>query len=408
MVATALLHELVAALRQPGIPAVVVKGLGPDDGVEILRRLSRALGRDAQIVGVPDPGVPTGGLWLTIARGLDAQEGGDPKRRVRRAVEERARAGQRTVLAVTHAERLAPEALGGLLSLAEGEPALRLLLLRSAGSAPDVAMALPDATVEIELADFAAPPIAAPRAEGAPIRRRPDGPRAGAPAGRGAKTAALVGVCVVAIVAGFYVATQPGSRLEPVLRAPEAAAGGTGTEPPALRDSARDRAPEPESAAVEPKPGPPPLPAPPVPVAAGEPATPPVPPADRIVTPRTPPLETAPTPQPAAPESTRVPPPARGTTPEPAPATAPVAAPEPAPAAPRIAATGAPIHINASPWARIEIDGAGVGETPLGDLVLTRGVHQVRAVFPDGRSQVREVRVGDTERYLSFGEAPRE
>ena len=41
--------------------------------------------------------------------------------------------------------------------------------------------------------------------------------------------------------------------------------------------------------------------------------------------------------------------------------------------------------INAKPWARIEIDGVDVGETPLGEFPLREGKHQFRAFLSDGR-----------------------
>jgi hypothetical protein len=80
-----------------------------------------------------------------------------------------------------------------------------------------------------------------------------------------------------------------------------------------------------------------------------------------------------------------------------------VAAPEPSPP-PAIAGNlSAPININAYPWARIEIAGRTIGETPIGELRLPRGSHDVRAIFADGSSRVRRVNADGNERFIMFG-----
>jgi hypothetical protein len=49
------------------------------------------------------------------------------------------------------------------------------------------------------------------------------------------------------------------------------------------------------------------------------------------------------------------------------------------------------VNIQAFPWARVYVDGQSVGETPLADLEIAPGRHEIRAVLPDGRVLIREV-----------------
>jgi type II secretory pathway predicted ATPase ExeA len=94
------------------------------------------------------------------------------------------------------------------------------------------------------------------------------------------------------------------------------------------------------------------------------------------------------------------------------PALPPVAAPAPAarPAAePAVVAAPPPqpvppvvLSLNADPWARIEIDGAPVGETPIAALPVAPGRHRVTARMPDGRVLEREVDVHDGNRRIVF------
>ncbi len=390
MIATAFLHELAAALREPATPTVWVREIATNDARELTRRLSRALGRNASIIVVPDTSVPAGGLWLAIARGLNAPEGGDPKRRVRRAIEERARTGARTILALPHAERMAPEALGGLLAMADASPELRLLLLTEGdASLPSL---LPDGTPTLappaappEPAAAANPPAANPRATAPAPKDAGDEPaRALAwPLGIASRTrvmaAAIIGA--IAIASGFWWAT----------RAPET--------PPAVAAASTPREasnPVPAQAADEPAP---PLQDRPSIVAAPAPRpSPPVAPAPSAPAPTVAPAEVAATPMPE-----RTPPALPSAGPA---AAAPPRDLAPAPAPPAEVAETGPVgravHINAVPWARIEIDGVYRGDTPMGNIRLSPGVHEVRATFPDGSWSVREVRVGDNERYLSF------
>lgn len=58
------------------------------------------------------------------------------------------------------------------------------------------------------------------------------------------------------------------------------------------------------------------------------------------------------------------------------------------------------VHINATPWARVTIDGRELGATPLGNVELTVGPHALRAEFADGTVIVREIRIDANHRHL--------
>ncbi|MDH3686043.1 MAG: AAA family ATPase [Myxococcales bacterium] len=60
------------------------------------------------------------------------------------------------------------------------------------------------------------------------------------------------------------------------------------------------------------------------------------------------------------------------------------------------------VHINATPWARIHVDGRPLGVTPLGNVPLTRGEHHFRAELPDGRILDRRVDISETRRHIAF------
>jgi hypothetical protein len=76
-----------------------------------------------------------------------------------------------------------------------------------------------------------------------------------------------------------------------------------------------------------------------------------------------------------------------------------LAAASPAPAAD---AASVLVHVNARPWARIDVDGRELGLTPLGNVPLTPGVRRFRIEMPDGRVLEREVRVDEHTRRLTF------
>lgn len=65
-----------------------------------------------------------------------------------------------------------------------------------------------------------------------------------------------------------------------------------------------------------------------------------------------------------------------------------------------------PVSINAVPWARIEIDGDMAGVTPIGELPIQPGRHEVRAHLPDGRVIDRQVTLGVGGGHVTFDEAP--
>ena len=64
--------------------------------------------------------------------------------------------------------------------------------------------------------------------------------------------------------------------------------------------------------------------------------------------------------------------------------------------------TGPRLSVNAKPWASIRLDGAEVGETPIGELRLTPGPHVVSATLPDGRVVERSVEAKAGDLYLVF------
>jgi hypothetical protein len=120
------------------------------------------------------------------------------------------------------------------------------------------------------------------------------------------------------------------------------------------------------------------------------------------------PQEVAAAPEPEAAPDVAAPPPALATTPAPTPAEAVEAsagdATEPT-SAESDAGTASEtilVSINAVPWARIEIDGADAGLTPLADWPLEPGQHQFRAIFGDGREVVRTETIDPLNRRILF------
>ncbi len=69
-----------------------------------------------------------------------------------------------------------------------------------------------------------------------------------------------------------------------------------------------------------------------------------------------------------------------------------IAEPPPSPAAtPAAPAVAVPVHINAFPWARVHLDGRYVGVTPLANLAVAPGEHELIATFPDGREMIKRI-----------------
>lgn len=60
------------------------------------------------------------------------------------------------------------------------------------------------------------------------------------------------------------------------------------------------------------------------------------------------------------------------------------------------------VNLNAIPWARVEVDGIEVGETPLAGVPLRPGPHSFRAELPDGRIVERRVEIDAAHRHLVF------
>jgi type II secretory pathway predicted ATPase ExeA len=63
---------------------------------------------------------------------------------------------------------------------------------------------------------------------------------------------------------------------------------------------------------------------------------------------------------------------------------------------------GPRLSVNARPWAAIRLDGNPVGETPLGELRVTPGLHVVSATLPDGRVVERHVEARAGDLYVVF------
>ncbi len=58
------------------------------------------------------------------------------------------------------------------------------------------------------------------------------------------------------------------------------------------------------------------------------------------------------------------------------------------------------VHINASPWAEVSVDGKGLGVTPLGNIELEVGSHQLSATLSDGSVVEREIFVDENNRHI--------
>jgi hypothetical protein len=256
----------------------------------------------------------------------------------------------------------------------------------------------------------ALPPTSAPpRVKPIPVRRAPSG-RAAArgrrPRGRGAaafRTAVLTALvmagagygAVVAtprVVERLRISTSPGAAAV----ASRIAASGSDTRPaaaaPSRTSSARTASAGTVSTretqlGVAPRPGEPGFQLPPV----GRPRLEPLPAHASAPEPEA-------IPEPAGPERgpAEAPPETATEAPEPVQASVepepPAARPEPAPPPIRIA-----VNFNATPWADLQIDGRGVGPTPLAGVQLTPGEHRVVARFPDGRVVERKIRVDALE-----------
>jgi hypothetical protein len=95
-------------------------------------------------------------------------------------------------------------------------------------------------------------------------------------------------------------------------------------------------------------------------------------------------------------------PPPRALAPLPEPPRAKPPPPTAAPARARVVEASVRVNLNATPWARIEVDGRDVGPTPIAGLRLTAGEHDFRAHMPDGRVLERRVRVDAYRDRIAF------
>jgi AAA domain len=137
----------------------------------------------------------------------------------------------------------------------------------------------------------------------------------------------------------------------------------------------------------------------------GSPATPP---ASRAVeaaslpapraTSTTPRVDVAAAPHPAERAATH---PAEPAATHPAALAAPPRTAEP-PRAPPPAVAPVFVHVNASPWAEIELDGQPVGETPIARLAVLPGRHRLAARMPDGRVLARDVNIRESGTRIVF------
>jgi len=55
------------------------------------------------------------------------------------------------------------------------------------------------------------------------------------------------------------------------------------------------------------------------------------------------------------------------------------------------------LHVNAQPWANVWVDGEQVGETPLANIKVALGQHEIRFRHPSFGEQVRQVVVSASE-----------
>jgi PEGA domain-containing protein len=55
------------------------------------------------------------------------------------------------------------------------------------------------------------------------------------------------------------------------------------------------------------------------------------------------------------------------------------------------------LHVNAQPWANVSLDGEPIGETPLANIKVALGRHEIRFTHPSFGEQVRQVIVSATE-----------
>ena|GEM_PF-4795528 len=437
--------------------AAAVRFSGPSGfGKTLLLRLLRdRLGAQLEVVQVPHPSFGPGGFWLWVTSELHAAPGLDPKRTVRRLAAHAYARGSSVLLLVDDAHALPAATLSDLLATSASEPGLRLVLGISDGD--ELAVPLPENVPEVRLAgamtleetqDYVLGRLTAAGvgpavrrrfdpaileqlhrlSDGVPIRvhaladrvmrgipleataprtaRVPSGSVSAASISRwpGRLGFGLAGLAL-GLVLGFWlgpgaasrwllatrVAQEPTGLPGPAARPPSApAVSQAPTAPPAVGARAPDlpRPTEGEAAARVALPGESEASA-----AAGGSASGGRPQAAGG-------SASGGRPQAAGDSAT-------GGQPQVAGDSATGGQPQvaaPAPPKHLYFPPGVPVgrlHVNASPWARIEVDGVSVGETPLGSLRLPYGTHRVVARFPDGTVAQRTIHLGE-ERFLVF------
>lgn len=76
---------------------------------------------------------------------------------------------------------------------------------------------------------------------------------------------------------------------------------------------------------------------------------------------------------------------------------------EPAPLAAAAGAVGPfPVHVNATPWANVFVDGIELGATPIANIPLLAGTHTFTARMSDGRVIERVVEIDADNRFVGF------
>jgi len=61
------------------------------------------------------------------------------------------------------------------------------------------------------------------------------------------------------------------------------------------------------------------------------------------------------------------------------------------------------VNINATPWARVTVDGEELGVTPLGSIAMQPGLHHIVARMADGREIEQEIWVDAENRHIVLG-----
>jgi hypothetical protein len=60
------------------------------------------------------------------------------------------------------------------------------------------------------------------------------------------------------------------------------------------------------------------------------------------------------------------------------------------------------VHVNATPWASVRVDGIDLGATPIANIPLLAGSHSFTAQMSDGRVIERVVEIDAENRFIGF------